>query len=861
MALASAAFVPCLFPLFRGLWEASNEGVWPLPLEEPAPPRLVVTVETWKLHPSAELSSQLKLWGNAALARDRPAAAASLYTAATMLLPSITNGSTPNSSKSLLAVLCANASSALLRLRRIRRALRTATEAVAANPMYRKAWHRRAAALVHVRGAVERYFVALCSKKNSSSSSSSRDSASANTDDCTAAARACLQQVDREIAEAQMMSQGQANVSEAIAAASRMMVGCCGCGSSATLRPSSDNKDTVSDRPWLWLRKDVSAHRDAKGWGLVTADDGLSRLENDPCLVLEEEAFAVFVHPDLCAPIPKIPFALPPHNSAFAQNPEGLELHADATIRDQWEARVEEGAVGKKECERVDESGKGRHEAWLELQEETEGICAGCATVPARGEVAANECHMQGPDTWHSTVSHLLYPTLPVVPCGSCAAAMFCCQGCRAASSHKRACRLHQMQQAQQQEACGMESRSTRGDDRKGPRGEASESMPGTQVQPLALALPDPHRFLARQLLASLLPPAIPLEEPAVQNGSTALVNAKVQARVLGEPPWRQLLMRTSSVVVDSTMVADWLLNAAWLAGEATAYGRGLHCGGRCLICRPAGREPPATSQSASATAESAAARFAHPSDETPATHPCGWCCVCCRRWCPKCSVCPSRMQEPDGLSRNVGPFPRCLFAAALHAYGVACCNSFTIRVLCDPEEEAVAAGTAVFLAASLLNHSCTPNAIVAFGEPKVQLQRKQERDQNRVHQHQGEDNVDSAAAPDAPLLVRTRGVGRGALLQVRLGAPNNSGCSGRVQEVCISYGPVIGLPKSSWGFRQDWLVKHAGFFCRCEVSVLFPGPETPFLFSHQCKAEDACDVPFPVAASAGSLCGVFVFC
>ncbi|CDJ27956.1 uncharacterized protein EMH_0036380 [Eimeria mitis] len=818
---------------------------WPLSSEGHSTRRRAVDLEVWKLRPNAELSTQLKLWGNAAMARGRPAAAASLYTAGTLLLPSSNNANTP-SSNSLFAVLSANASLALLRLKRVRRALRTATEAVAADPMYRKAWHRRAAALVHLREGVERYFVPLGSN-SSDRSSSSGSKTSHNTNYCTAAARACLQQIDRDIAEAQMMSQGQANASEAATAARRMIVGCCGCGCSAAPRPSPEGSDPLSHSPNIWLRRDVSAQLGTKGWSLVTANDAPSRLENDPCLVLEEEALAVYVHPDLCTAVPKIPFLLPSHYKfATAQSPaqsaEGMKLHADAIVRDAWEQRVEEGAAGKKESEE-------REGTCLELKDETEGICAGCATVPAREQGAASECHLQEFDTWNSALSHFLYPTLPVVPCGSCTAALFCCHGCRAASSHKRSCRLQQQQQVQQQEVSGMEVCGGRSDNLRGTGGTAAASVADALLQPLALALPDSHRCIARQLLASLLPPTAASNELTEESGSTAFAKTPVQTAVelsnapnsaglsmIGEPPWRQLVVRASSVVVDSTRVADWLLNAAWLAGEAATSGRGLLCGARCLICRPAGREEASPSDSAFAAAASAAKGSTRHLDETDARHLCGCCCACCRLWCPKCSVRSLAMQDSGGLSRRGVPFPRCLFSAALHAYGVACCNSFTIRVLCDPEEEAIKAGTAVFLVASLLNHSCAPNAITAFGEPRIQLQHQQQRHPKQLCQHKREGDADSTAAQYANLIPSPRGVGRGALLQVRLCAPHNRGGSDRLQELCISYGPVVGLPKSSWGFRQDWLLKHAGFFCRCEVGVHFlpSDPVSPCSFLQQ---------------------------
>ncbi|CDI78032.1 hypothetical protein, conserved [Eimeria praecox] len=838
VSLASAAFVPSLFSLLRELWEASDTSDWLFPLKGPGPPRRAVALEVWKLRPSAELSSQLKLWGNAALAHSRPAAAASLYTAGVLLLPSTSNSNTPNSTNPL-AVLCANASLALLQLRRGRRALRTATEAVLADPMYRKAWHRRAAALVQLREEIERYFLTLPSSNNnnSSSSSSSGSTTSRKTNCCSSAALACLQQIDKEIAEAQMMSKGQVSASEAATAASRLMVGRCGCGHNAASCPSSDGKDSASHSPGLWLRRDVRAQLDAKGLGLVTANDALCRLENDPCLVLEEEAFAVYVQPNLCADIPKIPFLLPSyHKDTPAQTSEGLKLLADASIRNEWEERVEEEVGGKNECKGNDERRKG-HDICLEIQEQTEGVCAGCATVPARGKGVANECHLQAVDTWQSSLNHLLYPTLPVVPCGSCAAAMFCCHGCRAASSHKRACRLQRQHHLQWQEACGMVPHAGRNGNRKGTGGRAAESTEDTLVQPLALALPDPHRCIAHQLLASLLPPAAASEESAEGEGSTALVEEPYKAvvestdasnfaglRMLGDPPWRQLLMRASSVVVDSTRVADWLLNAAWLAGEAAAGGRGLQCGGRCLICRSAEREIAPPSHTAFATAASSLPTVAAGSeqrlDEAATRHLRSCCCECCRPWCPKCSSRSPSVQDSDDISRCGAPFPRCLFSAALHAYGVSCCNSFTIRVLCDPEEEAVAAGTAVFLAASLLNHSCAPSAIAVFGEPTAQVQGQQQRDQERLRQHQHGEDGGCAAAQYADLLPSPRGLGRGTLLQVRLCAQPNSGGNGRLQELCISYGPAVGLPKSSWGFRQDWLLKHAGFFCRCEACV-----------------------------------------
>ncbi|CDJ51378.1 hypothetical protein, conserved [Eimeria brunetti] len=684
VGLASAVFVPSLHSVFRELWEASGASDWLLPAERPSTPRFSVNVEVWKLRPSAELSGQLKLWGNAALARGRAAAAAALYTAGMLLLPS--NSNTTNSN-GLLAVLCANASLALLRLGLLRRALRTATEAVAADPMYRKAWHRRAAALAHLRETVERHFSAV--RFSISRTRSSGGSTGHNAEDCTAPARACLQQIDREIAEAQMMYQGQADASKAAAAASRMKIGCCGCGCKAAPLPCKGN-DAVPDPPGLWLRGDVSAQLGAKGWGLVTANDALSRLEDDPCLVLEEQAFAVYVHPNLCATVPKIPFSLASQKFAPTQNPGGLQLHADATVRDAWENRVEEGVAGKEGGEGKGESEKGEQDACPELQEATEGICAGCAT---------------------------------------------------------------QQQHLQQQDADGMEIRTRSSENIRGTGEAAAESIPDTAVQVLALALPDPHRCIARQLLASVLPPAAAVPERADEISSATTAEAPIQAAVdssnapnsaglslLRDPPWRQLLMRTSSVVVDRTRVADWLLNAAFLAGEAAASGRGM------------------------------------------------------QPWCPKCPLRPSAEQNNDSAQRCGIPFPKCLFAAALHVYGVASCNSFTIRVSCDPEEEAFAAGTALFLVASLLNHSCSPNAIAAFGEPQIQLQHQQQRHHNMLDQHQREENVDCAVAQPAYLLSSPHGIGRGALLQACVPPPGGSSAAG-VGDIAFRSELLCGFP------------------------------------------------------------------
>ncbi|CDJ60748.1 hypothetical protein, conserved [Eimeria maxima] len=821
-----------MFPLFRKLWEASDKSALQLPSDGS---RGVVPLEVWKLRPSAELSGQLKLWGNAALARGRPAAAASLYTAGILLLPNSESSTSPSSSSSLLAVLSANASLVLLRLGKAKRALRTATEAVAADPRYRKAWHRRAAALVHLRCELERYFLA---SRSTSSTCNSESSIDRSTSSCSRAARACLEQLDREIADAQMISQGQANDSDAAAAASRMMVGCCGCDCNAALRPPSESKGcSASHSPGLWLRKDVSVQLDAKGWGLVTANDALSTMESDPCLVLEEEAFAVYVHPKLCAAVPKIPFSLPASFTvATAQDPVGLKLHPDVALRDEWEARVEEGAEDKKESEENHDRDEERHGVSL-LKEEMDGVCAGCATLPVRQDGSANECYRQGLHSWQSVLSSILFPTVPVVPCGSCAAALFCCRSCRAASSHKRICGSQQ-QQYLQQEGCGLEPSAGHGDNRKEEE-EAAANTLETPVQPLALALPDPHRHIARQLLASVLAPSAALGKQADGANSAALAKAPIQAAgelsttpdcaglsILGEPPWCQLQMRTSSTVVDSTRVADWLLNAAWLAGEAAAFGRGLHCGGRCLICRPNGKKAALLSRPASAAATTSplAAATDPPLslDGTVTEQLGGCCCVCCRAWCPECSVRSSTLQGSDGSTHCLVPFPRCLFSAALHVYGVACCNSFTIRVLCDPEDEGVAAGTAVFLAASLINHSCAPNAIAAFGEPGDRLQWRQQRREKALGLHK---DADSPPAQRFDLLPSPRGVGRGVLLQIRLCAPQNSE-GGRLQEICISYGSMIGLPKSSWGFRQDWMLKHAGFFCRCEVGVHLMSPD-----------------------------------
>lgn len=819
VSLASAVLTPHLLQIFRRVWEDSNTNSWSSASSKiglgPSDPSHISSVEVWKLHPSAEISKQIKLWGNEALRRGRLAAAEALYLAAIMLLPS--KSGKGEGSDALFAVLSANRALALLRLGRVREAVRAATVAVVTDPLYRKAWHRRAAALVSLREKVKEHFHSAGSNFNNRNSHSS---ASWNE-----IIRSCLQHIDYEIAEAQRMSMSQAKPTDAQAAATGMLIGTCGCDSNvACSRSSGSNAHQFCSRR-LWIRGDVNLQHNEKGWGMVTTNGEVAEQEGDSSLVLEEEAFAVWVHPKHCAAIPKIPLAdtFPCCELSNSQAPHSLELHADETMRRAWEELVEESAVSKM-CS-SENMGKEESDVSVESADGVHLVCAGCATVPARAEAAASMWHSRALDSWNVAINYLLRPTLPVVPCGSCTGALFCCHACKDGSSHKRVCSLPKHVDEDEHHECwmGMQTalKQHNTTDSTGEAGEKSAAC--SALLPLALSLPDPHRHIARQLLASLLPSTTTSSKLLEAEGQCALARSAVNAedaltssglRKLREPAWQQLLTMTSSVVVDSTKITDWLLNAAWLAGDAVASGRVLQCGGRCLLCKPFLRQAPTVVDSSvrEAALQSTQTRATETEDalvETAKIGLCSNCCACCRAWCSHCCADVPALQSSRVTLACQPCFPRCLVAAALHAYGVACCNSFTIRVMCDPEEDAVPAGTAFFLAASLLNHSCIPNAFATFGEPSLRGQRDQKRHGDFAHSSSLQDVRSSLSNASVS--------GRGALLQIRLCTRGKCKDS---QEICISYGPIVGLRNGSWGSRQDWLLRNAGFFCLCQVSV-----------------------------------------
>ncbi|KAL8450805.1 hypothetical protein Emed_002262 [Eimeria media] len=801
-SLASATYPRLATHLFRLGQEASTPS-WLVSHAQKERNRLVpasdvVWAELWWLQPSKTLSSQLRLWGNAAISRGHIAAAEALYTAALALLPSC------EGTARLSAVLHANKSLASLRLGKVSAALRAATEAAAADPTYRKAWHRRASALSCLRDLVHRH----CAQSLTDDKS----------DTLTEVAQACLHSIDSDLSDAQRLSQSDVEAEEAAAAAQRMAIGICGCGTSSA--SSSQHESSSSSSSCLWLREDVRVMQTAKGRGLVCDRRPGKARKNDPCLVLEEEAFALYVHPKQCAYVPKLPFSKAglSQQQCVSIPSNTMQLHGDTAVRLAWEKSCEEVAKDKNEGSLTD----GSAEDLEHLSSHAQGVCAGCAAVPMREEAAASGGPPWGAEAWRTLMHQLIRPTLPVVPCGSCAAALFCCDACRAHSSHKRVCQQGNNQQGRMrensmQEVLQRENAAT---------GNAAEDDGGAEegfeltrlVRPWALAVQDPHRHIARQVLSSLLPPAsvsgMQTQEKALQCSTPSRPShSRCDDDLLDKPVWQQVLKMSATVLLDSTRLTDWLLNAACIASEAYSHGRGKQCGGRCLLCNPptiSGAAPSALLRSASSVAGSSEAAndsTIEAVEASTAELTCKSCCLCCRAWCVSCATPLSLVGSTKSESSLPDSFPRCLFAAALHAYGAACCNSFTIRVFCDPEEDAVAAGTAFYLAASLLNHSCAPNAIALFGEPSSQ-------------RHQQQHQVDTTGKPqmnrdETPLSTLRSGVGRGTLIQIRLCEDSKDADK---QEVCISYGPVVGLEDSSWGCRQDWLLRNAGFYCHCEA-------------------------------------------
>ncbi|OEH79307.1 hypothetical protein cyc_00342 [Cyclospora cayetanensis] len=828
-SLSSAVFIPTVQPLLRALWEECSSRAWlsrriNTNLAPAKTPDGALTVDAWQLQPDKQRSDSLKLWGNSALSRGRTAAAESLYTAAITLFPDSSvddsrnsrgGGDGSSSNNNPLAVLQANRSLALLRLGRNLEALRAATEAAAVDPLYCKAWYRRAVALERLREAVEQRIRSPCRVRQCSGTS------------CCNATRMCLQRIDSELSMAQRMSRGNVSFSEAKGAADCMTVGTCGCEFGREDWSGCINTGelgTEATLPRLWLREDVSVQLNGKGRGLMTGELQEENREEDEDLVLEEDAFAVYVHPKHCAKIPRIPIASLSYSARSVDNcgPNAVQTHSGTAVHSTWEDRLEScrgaphvsgspsegpftGAQGE------DGSG-GMPEAFCEA----ESVCAGCASVPARGEAGGVSC--SGVDSERSALHRLLRPVFPVVPCGSCAGAFFCCNRCRAASAHKRVCCMQQPQGQSTKQASKVEA-------------ESAKRLPeGVLVQPLALALPDPHRHIARQLLSCLLTQRAVPEGPAQRGvqattteapvGTGSIGAASGQSSLEGQaPPWYQLLRSNACVILEVPRLADWLLNAAWLAGDAAAAGKGMQCGGRCLLCNPPdGRNlclplrQWAETAPTMVTQETAEAEALADSSSKPAgDRLCTRCCMCCKAWCCGCSPRSSVFEGTRNSEDRLAALPRCLYTAALHAYGVACCNSFTMRVACDPEEEAVAAGTALFLTASLLNHSCSPNAVAVFGEPRS-WKRHQRREQ------QADTCCLEINRNDWLLAGACSGLGRGTLLQVRLCLPEAFTAKKFNGEISISYGPLVGLESGAWGSRQEWLLRHAGFYCRCEA-------------------------------------------
>ncbi|KAL8269905.1 hypothetical protein Esti_006169 [Eimeria stiedai] len=813
-SLASATY-PFLATHLCGLGQEASTQLWLVSRVQkegnnPASTRDVVWMKLWWLQPSKTLSRQLRLWGNAALLRGHTIAAEALYTAALALLPSCEDFAR------LSAVLHANRSLASLRLGKVAAALRAATEAAAADPTYRKSWHRRASALNCLRDLIRRHYA------------QSRIDGSGDT--VAEVAHACLHSIDSDLADAQRLFQSNVTAAEAAAAAEHMVIGTCGCGMSAATSSQLESCSSSSSR--LWLREDVHVMQTFKGRGLVCDQRSRKAWKEDPCLVLEEEAFALFVHPKQCANLPKLPFskAPPSHRQCVSIPSNMMELHGDSAVRLAWEKNCEAVAKDKSEGPTTAEFSKDLEH----LASGAQGVCAGCAAVPAREEATTSGGPPWSAEAWHALMHQLIRPTLPIVPCGSCAGALFCCDACRAYSSHKRVCRQENQQcqprQDSMQKVLKQQNADTgsAADDERG----AEEGFElGRLVRPWGLAVQDPHRHIARQLLNSLLPHAsiagAQTQKEALQC-STLLrpSHALCDGDPLDEPDWQQILKMSATVLLDSIRLTDWLLNAACIASEAFSNAQGKQCGGRCLLCSPVivrGSAPSSSLHSPSLSAGSAEAEQQPTIEgiEAPAArHTCKNCCVCCRAWCETCSNPLSSVGSTASELSWPYFFPRCLYAAALHAYGVACCNSFTIRVFCHPEEDAVAAGTAFYLAASLLNHSCTPNAIALFGEPYSQQQQ----------QHQLATTRKLQTRKDETRLPAFRGgVGRGTLVQIRLCEPRNQAADdsndSNTEEICISYGPVVGLENGSWGCRQDWLLRNAGFYCHCEHEFLYGVP------------------------------------
>ncbi|KAL8451484.1 hypothetical protein Emag_002706 [Eimeria magna] len=806
-SLASAAY-PRLAAHLCGLGEETSTPSWLVSHVQgkgnrSVSARNVVWVELWWLQPSTALSSQLRLWGNDALSRGHTAAAEALYIAALALLPSCED------TARLSAVLHANKSLASLRLGKVAAALRAATEAAAADPTYRKAWHRRASALSCLRDLVRRH----CAQSRTD-----------DRGDTLTEIQACLHSIDLDFSDAQRLSQSDVTAEEAAAAAQQMVIGTCGCGMSSA--SSSQHESSFSGSACLWLREDVHVMQTAKGRGLVCDERPSKARKDDPCLVLEEEAFALFVHPKQCADVPKLPFSKAglSHQQCISVPQNIMQLHRDSTVRLTWEKNCEEVAKEKSEGSLTAESA----EDVEHLSSGAQGACAGCAAVPRREEAAASGGPPWSAEALHALMHQLMRPTLSAVPCGSCAAALFCCNACRAQSSHKRVCRQgnqHRPMREDSMQKVLQQQNAATGSAPDDEGGAEKGFELGRLVRPWALAVQDPHRHIARQLLSSLLPRAcisdIQTQEKAPQCSIRSRPSRpQCDDDLLGKPVWQQLLKMTATVLLDSKKLTDWLLNAACIASEAYSHGQGKQCGGRCLLCNPAiisGAAPSALLHLASSVAGSAEAAEQSTIEAVKgptAELTCKCCCLCCKAWCMTCSNPLPLVGSTESKPSSPDSFPRCLFAAALHAYGVACCNSFTVRVLCDPEEDAVAAGTAFYLAASLLNHSCAPNAIALFGEPNSQRQRVQHQVDTTWKSQMSRDQTPSSALRS--------GAGRGTLIQIRLCLPGNKivddSKDANTKEICISYGPVVGLENSSWGCRQDWLLRNAGFYCHCET-------------------------------------------
>lgn len=819
-ALARAAFQPCVLNLLRQVWVDCSKGVSLGVTGEGA----IITkwVRPSYLKPNIFLSDSLRLWGNDALKRGRMLVAEYLYVIATCLLPSSEEVNYVSSDfwrkdsgvqdstrgvacpiKARVAVLNSNRSLVLLRRGHVGAALRLATEAVLSDPYYRKAWYRRCSAL-------ERLLPPETQATTYSPPEKDR-------------------MIKCIIDELHVARENAAATSshKCVDDAQQMRLGTCGCYHCDFLAADADAifvsacnaiKGNYVERH-VWIRPGVELRRGSKGSALIwntstnkpscaKNSKGRSIQINDESLVLEEDAMAFYLDPPR-----SVSSCLPFLFSVSSENQSLLELHPCEDVRQKWERCIERSSAS-----RMDQASPGNSGFSGEFSTPATDPCSGCGTVMGAkmAEVSLQSDSLGPEHGWLKSLDIHLRPVIPCVPCGYCATVLFCCHTCRDSSLHVRLCRKAVVSLSKD----SIHRTNDTGSVINGNWQTSKETESRVETHSRALVFEDPQRHIAWQLLNVVfsstgdeqknnLLTSFVMESPSAASTEMALTASEIPcspaavgqdpstdvlmpenrtAELLKAADWYQLCTLSASVALTPERIGDCLINAAWLAGAMRASGGAQCCGKRCIICTSSLHSPVFSTSLWYPLHD-----HFRKSAEDSGYSSCESCCSCCRHLCTNCVSDKSTNDSSDLQSAIFSDYPKCLFANAVHAYALACQNSFKMRVAVDPEDEAVAVGTAFFLVASRINHSCVPNALATFGQPS------------------------SVSSGD-------HGPRHGCAthLQVRITAPQTvAPLSLNMEnfELCISYGPVVGEDDSSWVVRQRWLSKHASFSCFCEVS------------------------------------------